>query len=273
MFDFEDIQVFPTPPICPPFWVWMSGISNCDGTYYIDRPCAETCVFEYIIQGTGTLELDDQFFTPSAGDMYILPLGSHQRYASSSHDPWKKIFFNLQGDAIPLFLKAYNLTGHAIFSNCESFYPLFQEFFQKTLQPIPVETIMEECCMLLHKILMRLQHRIQNPIEIPEEARKLKAYIDNKMNSSLSIEELAGVIYRSPDYTNKLFQKYYNETPYAYYIRRKIETAKILLSDTKLAINQIADRLGFKDPHYFSRQFHRHTGMTPMEYRKSGKYS
>ena len=78
----EDLNVFVCPIENPTFWVWMSGKSYCDGTYTMDRPCAETCVVEYIIKGSGTLELDGKKYNPKAGDIYILPLGSHQKYQS-----------------------------------------------------------------------------------------------------------------------------------------------------------------------------------------------
>lgn len=263
----EDLNVFVSPTDSPTFWVWMSGKSYCDSTYSMDRPCAETCVLEYIVKGKGTLELDGEKFTPKAGDMYILPLGSHQKYASSADEPWEKIFVNLQGSAIPSFLKAYKLNNQILFNNCESLYPIFLEIFNKTKENLPTDTIMEECCMLLHKLLMRLTKKIQENKEIPEEVRIVKDYIESHLSEEISMDELSSLIYRSNDYTNKVFRKYYGIPPYTYYLNKRVDMAKVLLTNTALNIKQIAARLGYKESHYFSKQFHLLTGMTPKEYR------
>ena len=38
-----------------------------------------------------------------------------------------------------------------------------------------------------------------------------------------------------------------------------------------LTMTQIAGRLGFQSPHYFSRRFRQATGMSPSEYERSVK--
>ena len=43
--------------------------------------------------------------------------------------------------------------------------------------------------------------------------------------------------------------------------------AQVLLRHTDLSIYQIADTLGFQSATFFSRFFHRETGITPKEYR------
>lgn len=48
---------------------------------------------------------------------------------------------------------------------------------------------------------------------------------------------------------------------------RKIEAAKIMLTETDTSIYQIAFNLGFIDPSYFVKQFKRFTGTTPKQYR------
>lgn len=49
---------------------------------------------------------------------------------------------------------------------------------------------------------------------------------------------------------------------------QRISAAKQLLADERLSCEEVAARLGFKSPGYFSTAFRRHTGKTPMEFRK-----
>ena len=46
-----------------------------------------------------------------------------------------------------------------------------------------------------------------------------------------------------------------------------IHTAQEMLKDDSLAISEISDRMGFRNPSSFTRFFKKHTGQTPMEYR------
>ena len=53
------------------------------------------------------------------------------------------------------------------------------------------------------------------------------------------------------------------------YIKSKMIThAQVLLRQTNMTINEIAEELGFKYPNHFTRMFHSATGYTPLKYRK-----
>ena len=53
------------------------------------------------------------------------------------------------------------------------------------------------------------------------------------------------------------------------YIKRKIVThAQVLLRQTNMTINEIAEELGFAYPNHFTRMFRNSTGYTPLKYRK-----
>jgi AraC-like DNA-binding protein len=45
--------------------------------------------------------------------------------------------------------------------------------------------------------------------------------------------------------------------------------AKRLLLHSEVSVAEVADRLSFEDPAYFSRAFKKHTGRSPLEFRQS----
>jgi two-component system response regulator YesN len=47
-----------------------------------------------------------------------------------------------------------------------------------------------------------------------------------------------------------------------------MEKAKRLLRETDLKNYEIAERIGFRDPHYFNIAFKKRTGQTPQKYGK-----
>jgi len=54
-----------------------------------------------------------------------------------------------------------------------------------------------------------------------------------------------------------------------YYNYLKIKTAKQLLKEGDLSIKEIAEKLSFDTPNYFSKTFKKFTEMTPSQYKKS----
>lgn len=267
-YQYEDVKCFAKPVDIPPFWVEMSGISNCDGRYYILREDSRVCVCEYIIKGSGTVLFNGKEYHPKAGDVYLMPQYTRHEYYTDPNDPWVKIFFNVYGTGISSMLNAFDVKDKVLFSNCEELHPLFERFFLKTQEDIPVEQVMRECNMLFIGILYCLHEKVKKKNETSEEAQKLKDFIDKNIERELSIREIADAIYRSPDYVNRLFKRYYETTPYAYYMHLRTEKAKALLQHTSLSIQEISERLGYKNSHYFSKQFRYATGMTATMYRR-----
>lgn len=271
VYKFEDVYSFLLPDKTPPFWVEMAGVSYCTGHYRVDREKSDVTVIEYIYKGVGTLRVGEDTYEPMAGDIYILNENTNHAYRSSATDPWTKIFINLKGTAVPSLIQSFRLHKKVLYSNCEVFSPIFEEIFELVKQNLPVEDTMERCGMLVFKLLTRLCTHEARDHQIPEEAQAVKQFIDNNYQMDLNMDAISASIYRSNDYTNKLFKRYYGITPYAYYLDVKMASAKSLLVRTSLSIKQVAYRLGYKSDQYFSKQFHRYVGMTASQYRQKSE--
>jgi AraC-like DNA-binding protein len=69
------------------------------------------------------------------------------------------------------------------------------------------------------------------------------------------------------------FKSYTGMTPYQYFINLKINRAKELLGADGASVKEAAFRLGFEDPYYFSRLFHKKTGLSPSAWAKGRELS
>ena len=56
--------------------------------------------------------------------------------------------------------------------------------------------------------------------------------------------------------------------PYRYLIRLRIQYTSDLLQDSSLSVTQVCHRSGFNSLSHFITTFHRHTGMSPSQYRR-----
>jgi AraC-like DNA-binding protein/quercetin dioxygenase-like cupin family protein len=101
---------------------------------------------------------------------------------------------------------------------------------------------------------------------------KVKKYIDEHLNSNLSIHILAGQHHISESHFKKWFKEQVGITPMDYITRRKIERAKHTLSQNRaVSIVDIAFELNFSSSQYFSTVFKKYAGITPLAYRSSLK--
>ncbi len=88
----------------------------------------------------------------------------------------------------------------------------------------------------------------------PEEAHSLSAY--------------AAEYGYSADYMGRVFSREVGISFSEYVANARINKAKLLLSSTELSVEGVAEKLGYYDTCYFSRQFKRITGTSPGGYRR-----
>ena len=89
------------------------------------------------------------------------------------------------------------------------------------------------------------------------------------LENKLTLKELASHFGYSESYMYRLFFKETDYAPMNYFLHMKIDRACQLLLHTNMKINQVALKLGFDDPYYFSRIFKKIVGTSPKDYRHS----
>lgn len=98
-------------------------------------------------------------------------------------------------------------------------------------------------------------------------------YIDMHFTEDINRNNLAEIVYLDPDYTARLFKKETGNSLLNYIIKKRIEMAKSLLSNTELSVNLISDKVGYSNYSYFTKLFKKETGFTPVDYRRLNKLS
>ncbi|MCC3374833.1 AraC family transcriptional regulator [Cohnella sp. REN36] len=92
-------------------------------------------------------------------------------------------------------------------------------------------------------------------------------HIEEHLADSITIEELAGLVFLHPNYFIVFFKGMMGCSPIQYVNQRRMETARTLLAQPEWNVSDVAARIGMKI-YYFSRMFKSHTGLTPSRYRK-----
>lgn len=94
-------------------------------------------------------------------------------------------------------------------------------------------------------------------------------YIEkNYRNPEVSLNSVCSHLAMSTSYFSTLFKRCTGETFIETLTKKRMEKAKELLEHTALKNYEVADQVGYADPHYFSIAFKKATGKTPTEYAK-----
>jgi AraC family transcriptional regulator len=103
----------------------------------------------------------------------------------------------------------------------------------------------------------------------PRTVRRIREHIDAHLEQNVGIESLARLADLSQYHFARAFKRSVGMPPHRYLLRRRIERARELLTDTNMTLAEIALMLGFSDQSHFARRFRESVGTTPSAYRWS----
>lgn len=95
--------------------------------------------------------------------------------------------------------------------------------------------------------------------------------VKNYGDEDLSINKTSKYLHISPSYFSAIFKKETGETFLNFLVKVRLDAAKELLLSTNMKTSEIAEKVGYPDPHYFSYFFKKHYGLSPKEYKNSNK--
>lgn len=99
-------------------------------------------------------------------------------------------------------------------------------------------------------------------------AEDIISILKNNLYSRLSIEQISKKISYSKAYVFRQFKLATGKSIMDFYGELKMKEAKRLLKENKLSVKEIAEKLAFDTPNYFSKTFKKLNGITPTEYKK-----
>jgi two-component system, response regulator YesN len=87
-------------------------------------------------------------------------------------------------------------------------------------------------------------------------------------NPDLCLEDVASELQISPGYLSRLMKRETGFSFIEYLNHVRVRKAAILMSDPSAKAFEVAERVGYRSQHYFSRAFKKVTGTSPTEHRK-----
>jgi len=103
---------------------------------------------------------------------------------------------------------------------------------------------------------------------LPDFSQRLIEWFNSHLATPYSLQAVAGAFHTGPSTLMRRVRNETGQTPLALLHAARVDKAKHLLRNSKWSMARIAEAVGYADASSFSRLFTRHTGQTPMRYRR-----
>ena len=100
-------------------------------------------------------------------------------------------------------------------------------------------------------------------------ANAIADHLKDNIVGRVRLDDLSNKLHYGKSTLCDIFKRTYGKTIIEYHTELKINEAKRLIFEQKLAVSEVSERLGFESPEYFSRTFRKYAGMSPRAFRSS----
>lgn len=140
---------------------------------------------------------------------------------------------------------------------------------EELLQKVTEQKTFQQAMMLVRDYADYIDQelrRINSSSGKRQAAMALEYIRRNYMDTDLSLNSICSYLNISTSHFSTIFKEVTGETFVEALTRVRMEKARELLENTTLKNYEIAEKVGFSDPHYFGISFKKMTGKTPTEY-------
>jgi AraC family transcriptional regulator of arabinose operon len=228
-------------------------------------------LFQYTLSGNGTIIIDHQTHSLTAGRAFMVWLpGNHRYFFPTDSGHWEFLYIMLRGERLaPLVQELILKLGHL------SDFPIdsppiraLKAIFEKArLRQITDGYLNSLCAYQFITELYRSTTFEKTVSEIPDAITKTVNYIELHYDQIINLDEMAHIAGLSKYHFLRQFNRFTGLTPLEYLNKLRIEKAAGLLRMTEQTLDEVALAVGFANGNYFSKVFRHWVGMSPGKYR------
>ncbi|WP_141500306.1 AraC family transcriptional regulator [Paenibacillus luteus] len=269
-----DTMVFPTlSETDTALPVYLTSIGHWSNQESIDRPGGYPH-FQWlqVLAGAGELRIGDQKMTVRAGQGFCLfPNEQHEYY--STQEPWEIIWMSFRGDLTETLFQQAGITQSGVYSTADhdmivthmkNIYAMTQS--GRSFLGLECSKLVYMFLLDLMKVILVSSHSVeQNYLKL----QPVLHYIEAHYHGLITIKDLAACIDVTPQYLCLLFKKALKMRPMAYVNRERVNRSKeLMFRESDIRMHEIAHRVGFDSPSYFSSVFRQLEGLSPEQFKK-----
>ena len=206
-----------------------------------------------------------------AGDMFLLFPNEWHTYHPDHQTGWKSNWIGFKGKNMDDRVKAGFLSPEKPIFHV-GYSAVIESLYKRAYEAAVEEAAFSQQVMAgIVNHLIGTMYSLERNIELNKNQQqvdmvnKARLRIRESLESDLSIQQIADELGVSYSSFRKHFKEYTGLSPATYQQELRLLRAKELLSTTNYSIKEIAYRLNFESPDYFSVKFKAKMGMKPSD--------
>jgi AraC-like DNA-binding protein len=245
----------------------------------IERPHGlDESILIFCTKGKGWTVIDGRRFTISAGEVLFIPANKPHAYGAGDDDPWSIHWAHFAGTAAASYatlLPAHEYMLSIPPSDTKEIARMFRESYRLASSGLTERTVLlisHTLRYVLALLFFQTGRSLRGgSLTIAHNLTKSIEFMRANVARSLTLQELSRQAGLSPTRFSALFREQTGSSPVDHHIRLRMQAACHYLDTTALSIKELAAKLGYDDPYYFSRIFQKILGCSPLAYRRSVK--
>jgi len=242
----------------------------------LKRPANSFTAILYCTSGVGYFKYKEKVWEVKAGDCLFCLSDIPHQYWADKKDPWTIYWSHVEGFDCKKYWELLGVTVENPVLKIDivpSIMGLFRDICDTAKKGYSNYNAyyLSSCIRQIFSIMIRLKFDNFDSSQTNKRFSDVLNIMNEKIRENITIAELAEFSCLSPSYFVRKFKTNFGYSPIEYFNRLKIQTASHFLSASDLSIKEIAHHLGFEDPLYFSRLFHKIMKISPRDYKKKNK--
>lgn len=225
----------------------------------------------YCVQGEARLELEDEQAAIRPGMLVVLPAGLAHTYQADAKQPWSLYWTHIGGRGVEDFL-APLLKGQpyallmlglqpALLADWRALLEMRSPGFEPAALQLAAARLRQ---LLVHAAwLVRRDNDPRSRLDVAA----VQVFMQAHLTQPLTLAQLAEAAGMEKFHFAKTFKRLTGQAPLQHFLHLRMTRACEWLDGGEESVGEIAERLGYSDAPYFSRQFRQVIGMAPSAYR------
>lgn len=224
-------------------------------------------------EGAGWCELPTGSHIVRSGQALVIPPGTPHSYGADPSDPWSIWWLHIAGSDVHELFTAMRVNEERPVIGIRDPYrtsALIDEALTRMETDESTSSLVAAAGAAWH-LLALLAADQTNPSQREDPVRQCVIYLQDRIGLRTSVGELAALAGLSPSHFAALFTRATGHGVLEYQTSLRMSRARELLDQTSESVAAVSRAVGYTDALYFSRQFRKHHGVSPSEYRAHAK--
>lgn len=237
--------------------------------------CEKFCrlmIVVLMLEGELTYHANSKRFIATPGQALVIPPGTNYDFSHTSGLRYHKLVLELKGSLLNS-ISSYLGFKEPVLIPLESFDEIQAQIralgtLLESGQRKDIPQLLGDSYSVLYRLSTMLHDSAATTSGILQAAQ---AILESNLDEPLNLEDLPRRLGVSATTLNRLFREKLNISPGRYRNSCRIEYAREMLFRSNLSIKEIAAMTGYCNQFYFSQEFRKITGISPLQYRRKSQ--